>query len=59
MRHTARCWDTLVNSVKDILTVLQLIVKLEETDIFLTILKNKQFVLFSLISDIRDPLLFS
>lgn len=59
MRHTARCWDTLVNSMKDILTVYQLIVKLEETDVFKTILKNKQFVLFCLISYIMGRLLSS
>lgn len=42
--------------MKDILTVL-LLVKLEETDMFLKkILKNKQFVLFCLISYIMDPL---
>lgn len=42
--------------MKDILTVLQLIVKLEETDILLKNLKNKQFVFFCLISYIMDPL---
>ena len=43
--------------MKDILIVLQLMVKLEETDMFFKkILKNKQFVLFCLIFYIMDPL---
>lgn len=44
MKHTASSRDTLVNRMKEIPAVLQLIFKLEETNIFFKILKSKQFV---------------